>query len=163
MMDNTNEIAQNAAAGVATTVDHFRYPELGQRYRSMLIDLLVVVVLMFAAGQVFEFWPGAPAEARIIAFALVWAGYEPIAVAMGCTLGNYVMGIRVRAASDGIARVNILRSYVRYATKGLLGWLSFLTVSANPRRRAIHDVFSGTIMVRTDHFPDPHKEGGMLR
>jgi len=158
MMEHSEELTQLVTENPIPAVDHSRYPELGQRYRSILIDSLVIIALIFAAAQLFEFWPDAPTEARIIAFALVWAGYEPIAVAMGCTLGNYVMGIRVRAASNEIDRVNILRSYVRYATKGLLGWLSFLTISGNPRRRAIHDLASGTIMVRADRLPEQYKE-----
>jgi hypothetical protein len=32
--------------------------------------------------------------------------------------------------------------------KTLLGWISFLTITRNTERRAIHDLVSGSVMVR---------------
>jgi uncharacterized RDD family membrane protein YckC len=43
---------------------------------------------------------------------------------------------------------SILQAYFRYLLKVFLGWISFLTASFNPGKRAIHDLATGSIMVR---------------
>ena len=57
--------------------------------RSLTIDSVVIIALMFGAAYLFETWPSAPENARKWAFFLIWAGYEPIATVFGCTVGNY--------------------------------------------------------------------------
>ena len=37
---------------------------------------------------------------------------------------------------------------IRYPVKLLLGWISFLTINSNPKRRAIHDLASGSVMIK---------------
>lgn len=128
------------------SIDLARYPELGTRYRSILLDTMVLVALMFAAGQLFEAWTGAPEDARMVAFLFIWAGYEPLCMTVGGTLGNRVMGIQVRQAANEARRINLLQAYVRYAVKLTFGWLSFLTMGRDPRRRALHDLASGSVM-----------------
>jgi hypothetical protein len=36
---------------------------------------------------------------------------------------------------------------IRFLVKGLLGWLSFLTVTGSTRKRAIHDLLGGSIVM----------------
>lgn len=134
------------------SIDPNAYPELGDRYRSLTIDSIVIIALMFAAAYLFESWPSAPADARKSAFLLIWLGYEPMSTAFACTLGNYIMKIRVRRVGNESRRINILQAYVRYMVKLPLGWLSFLTMGGNPKRRAIHDLASGAVMVRAPHW-----------
>ena len=69
-------------------------------------------------------------------------------MAMGCTLGNYIKGIRVRKAADSTKRISFLQAIVRYPVKLTLGWLSFLTIHTNTKRRAIHDMASGSVMIK---------------
>ena len=38
----------------APEVDLTRYPELGKRYQSIVVDTFVLIALMFAAGHLFE-------------------------------------------------------------------------------------------------------------
>ena len=67
---------------------------------------------------------------------------------LGSTLGNYLKGIRVRKNSDSTKCINILQAIVRYPVKVLLGWVSFLTINSNSKRRAIHDLVSGSVMIK---------------
>ena len=137
-----------APAPAEPTVNPADYPELGDRYRSLTIDTLVIIGLMFAAAYLFAVWPNAPEGARKWAFGLIWFGYEPVATSLGCTFGNYVMRIRVRRVGDESRRINLLQAYVRYPVKLLLGWLSFITMGGNAKRRAIHDMASGSVVVK---------------
>ncbi len=45
-------------------------------------------------------------------------------------------------------RITILQSYIRFIVKGLLGWLSFVTIHFNGEHRAIHDFAGSSVMIR---------------
>jgi len=45
-------------------------------------------------------------------------------------------------------KINIFQAYIRYVTKLLLGFISFLTISTNKERRAIHDMVAFTVMLK---------------
>ena len=128
-------------------LDVSRYPELGIRYRSIFIDTLVMVLLMFLASWLFSAWDNAPDEARMTAFVLIWGVYEPLANTLGGTVGNRLMKVAVRRFADETRRPNLVQSCMRYAVKLALGWLSFFTMGSNQKRRAIHDFASGTVVV----------------
>ena len=81
-------------------------------------------------------------------FAGLFIAYEPICMTLGSTLGNYLKGIRVRKDSDSTKRINIFQAIIRYPVKVFLGWISFLTINSNPKRRAIHDLVSGSVMIK---------------
>lgn len=74
--------------------------------------------------------------------------YEPLCMAIGCTLGNYLKGIRVRKVSNPTSRISVFQAILRYPFKLSLGWISFLTIHTNPKRRAIHDLVSGSVMIK---------------
>jgi uncharacterized RDD family membrane protein YckC len=66
---------------------------------------------------------------------------------LGCTLGNYLMKIRVKRFADNKRKINLLQAYIRFVVKVLLGWISFLTINSNKERRAIHDFVAGSVML----------------
>ncbi|MBS1582217.1 MAG: RDD family protein [Bacteroidetes bacterium] len=140
-------------------VDRSRYPELGARYRSIVIDTMVLITFMFIAGYALDPFPDAPEGLRKGIFFFIWFGYEPLAMTfLGATLGNRVMRIRVRKAADESRRIDIAQAYLRYVVKLCLGWLSFLTMGSDTKLRAIHDKVSGSVMVREEALTS---EGGM--
>jgi len=53
----------------------------------------------------------------------------------------------VRKHSDPGKKINLIQSYLRFIVKFLLGWISFITISFNEEKRAIHDFAGGTIML----------------
>jgi len=127
--------------------EKYRYPLLVKRYQSVMIDFLllfpIMIVTMVIMGE---------SEARQtvmvsmgIAFALV---YEPVLTTYAATLGQYIMGIRVRNAMDPQERINIFQAYIRVVVKVLLGWLSFITINFNPQHRAIHDIAGSSVVVK---------------
>jgi uncharacterized RDD family membrane protein YckC len=67
---------------------------------------------------------------------------------LGCTLGNYIKGIRVRQISDTSKKINLIQALIRYPVKVMLGWFSFLTIGSNSKRRAIHDFAAGSVMIK---------------
>lgn len=124
------------------------YPSLTVRFKSVLIDTTIVFIGgAYLASVIFEQLGEIPAWWRGAALIALFFVYEPVSQTLGCSLGNYLSGIRVRKASDETQRINILQAFVRFALKLSLGWISFLTIHSNPKRQAIHDTVAGTVMI----------------
>jgi uncharacterized RDD family membrane protein YckC len=124
-----------------------RFPTLSDRTQSTFIDTILIVILMFVASLALEQVSDPPDWIRIVLFFCLWGIYEPVCTTLGCTFGNYCKKIRVRKVNDTSRRINILQAFVRYILKFALGWLSFLTMHANTKRRAIHDFAAGSVMI----------------
>ncbi len=125
-----------------------KYPQLIDRIQSTLIDTFFIVVLMMVFANILDNFENVPKWVRISMFVFLFIAYEPLCVTLGCTLGNYIKGIRVRKDSEPTERINLFEAIVRYLIKVLLGWISFLTIFSNPRRRAIHDMVAGSVMIK---------------
>jgi len=123
------------------------YPSLSARLQSIFIDMIFLIVLMIATSSLLDHFPNAPGWIRAVAFIAIFAIYEPACLAFGCTIGNYIKGIRVKKFADTNSRINILQALLQYIVKLSLGWISFLTMHSNPERRAIHDMASGSVMI----------------
>jgi uncharacterized RDD family membrane protein YckC len=87
----------------------------------------------------------------MVLFASIFLLYEPLCMSYGCTIGNYIKKIRVRSIKDTSKRINIFQSVIRYILKVLLGWVSFLTIHSTDGKRAIHDLASGSIMIKANN------------
>ncbi|MFT3701535.1 MAG: RDD family protein [Agriterribacter sp.] len=125
-----------------------KYPELKERIQSSFIDFVLIIMLMFASVGILDKFDNVPDWIRIGLFIALFVAYEPLCMTIGCTLGNYLKGIRVRKDLDSTKRINIFQALVRYPVKIFLGWISFLTINSNPKRRAIHDLVSGSVMIK---------------
>jgi uncharacterized RDD family membrane protein YckC len=124
------------------------YPSLSDRVQSNFIDVILIMVLMFVAAAALDKYDNAPDWIRIVLFFGLWAVYEPLCTTLGCTLGNYMKGIRVRRYTNESKRINFFAAFVRYCVKVLSGWISFIAIHFNPERRAIHDFAAGSVMVK---------------
>jgi uncharacterized RDD family membrane protein YckC len=125
-----------------------QYPELKDRIQSAFIDGILIIVLMIVFASIIDKYENVPDWVRIAMFVGLFIVYEPLLMTLGCTLGNLIKGIRVRKHSDVTKKINILQAIIRYPIKFLLGWLSYLTIGSNPKRRAIHDMAAGTVMIK---------------
>lgn len=124
------------------------YPGLSERVQSTFIDSIFIIVLMFAFASWLDRYENAPDWIRIALFFGLWAIYEPISTTLGGTIGNHLKGIRVRRIGNEAKRINFAQAFFRYITKIGLGWVSFVTIHANPKKRAIHDLIVGSVMIK---------------
>lgn len=124
-----------------------KYPELSVRIQSTFIDTLFIVMLMFIFSSILDRIQDPPEWLHITMFVGIWVVYEPMCTTFGCTIGNYLKGIRVRRVGDTTRKINLVQALMRYTVKIMLGWLSFLTIHQNTERRAIHDLAAGTVMI----------------
>jgi uncharacterized RDD family membrane protein YckC len=123
------------------------YPDLKDRIQSAFIDLTLLIVLMIVFASIIDKYENVPDWVRmaIVGFFIV---YEPLFMSFGCTLGNFIKGIRVRKHSDSTKKINILQAIIRFPIKFMLGWLSYITIGSSPKRRAIHDLAAGSVMIK---------------
>ncbi len=121
-------------------------PPLTRRYGASLIDGFFLMVMMILVAVLFQ--AEAMLPARIAFFWLIFFGYEPLLTSQFCTVGQRVMGIRVRRYGHPDARIGIFASYVRFVVKILLGVISFFTMGSTKQRRAIHDLAAGSVMTQ---------------
>jgi RDD family len=131
---------------------HYIYPpSLLVRIKSSMIDTIIMIVLMFAATSIFESIHVDNQIVRIIAFVLILL-YEPICTTLNRTLGQAMMGIRVKdfktLSANGISQnISFIAALFRYAVKLSLGWVSFLTIHSDTHGRAIHDKIANSVVV----------------
>ncbi len=74
--------------------------------------------------------------------------YEPFFITVfGGTIGHNFLKVNVKRIINPHLKINFFQATLRFFTKFLLGWISFLTITGNKRKRAIHDMISGSIMI----------------
>ena len=132
------------------TIDYSKVyvlPTIKTRYFSMLIDVVVILMLALGITSLLEEIGQVPDYVRGILFVIVVILYEPILVTFGNTIGQLLLNIRVRQFNNPGKKLAFPIVLLRFIVKLFLGWLSFITVTFNLNRRAIHDFASGSIMI----------------
>jgi hypothetical protein len=84
------------------------YPSLLDRVQSILIDVVFIVTLMFIFSAVLDKFDSPPDWVRGALFLGIWGLYEPLCVSIGCTVGQYLKGIRVKSHDNPNRRINFL-------------------------------------------------------
>ena len=116
------------------------------RTKSSTIDTLFLITLAFVIAGILSNFENVPTWIRVTLFSCL-VMYEPICITFGATIGNHVMNIRIRRSSNDSKKLNILRSVIRFVSKLIFGWISYVTVFKNPRKRAIHDLITGATTI----------------
>lgn len=124
-----------------------KYPFMLERIQSIFIDSVLIIAFMIIFSDILSGFKNVPDWLRAVLLISLFL-YEPIATTIGGTIGNNIKGIRVRKDSDDTKQINIFQALIRYFFKLLFGWLSFITIFSSSKKRAIHDILSGTVMVK---------------
>lgn len=124
------------------------FPSLLARVKALVIDAIVLLILFSLASVLIDKFEQTPTYVRVFIFVFAFYIYEPLFVALFAgTIGHHVLGVNVKRINDPERKINALQAIVRFITKYLLGWISFLTLIGNKRKRAIHDLSSGSIVL----------------
>jgi uncharacterized RDD family membrane protein YckC len=125
----------------------FKYPTLLKRYQSLLIDFAILFAIMIVTMIVM----GASEYRQVVMLTLGGVFifiYEPFLTTYSATIGQRIMGIRIRRIENPNERINLLHAYFRLLVKWMLGWLSFITINFNPQHRAIHDMAGSSVAIK---------------
>ena len=121
-----------------------KYPNVLRRYLATILDVFALWCVVYAFSRVPAFTEGGAVAYWGLGIALFF--YEPLLTTYACTLGQWVMRIRVRTVAS-LERIDLAQAVIRMLVKYLLGMISFLTVPARKDRRAIHDLSAVTIVI----------------
>ncbi|WP_117882746.1 RDD family protein [Aureibaculum luteum] len=127
------------------------YAILPSRVKALFIDTIIIVALIFLASEILAQFEYVPNYVRIIIFILFFHLYDPLFVSIyGGTIGHSKMGITVRDAQNPKNKINFIRALFRFVFKVALGWISFLTISGNKKKQAIHDLIGNSIVIEDE-------------
>ena len=112
------------------------------------LSTLFILIMMAVFSRLLDNIQNPPDWLRAALFISLFGLYEPLCMTFGCTLGNYIKNIRVRSRDDHSAKISILQALVRFLLKVCLGWISFLFIHSNYEKRALHDMASGSVMLK---------------
>ncbi|MFC1724292.1 RDD family protein [candidate division KSB1 bacterium] len=125
------------------------YPNIVKRYIAALIDGLLVLALLFISAYILRPVIEFSKTGWIIIALFLLLVYEPLFTSKLCTLGQKIIGIRVRRFMDK-RRISLFQAYKRYAVKLIFGLISLFTVPVTEGNRAIHDFAADTIVYNAD-------------
>ena len=140
-----------------TTIDNvnfetklFHAPSLNLRVKAMFIDLLIVICTLMFVSQILGYFNVDPNMINPILLGMFLL-YEPIAVSLGGTIGQRIMGLRVSKAktlkeSNTHSNLGLGYSVIRFFVKFILGTISLITVHHTNHGQAIHDKLSGSVV-----------------
>lgn len=125
-----------------------QYAGLLERVKAVFIDSLVLIFSTVIFTQVFSTFESIPDAIRIIAAILIFALYDPLCVSFwGGTLGHRMIGIRIKNEDYQTKNITLPMAMLRFVVKASLGWISLVTITGNDRRKAVHDMMVGSVVV----------------
>ena len=123
-----------------------KYPTILRRYISTLIDVLFIFFIIIIISYLFQHENELIKRLRIVIILSMFFIYEPLFTSKFCTLGQKIMGIRVRDRLT-LERITIPMAYLRIIVKLFLGLISFFTIPLSKDKRAIHDFAVNSIVI----------------
>src|SRR5687767_12399202 len=86
--DNSISETKNASAVI--------YPSLLTRVKASTIDLVFVLIIFLITSNILGSMDHPPVWLKVVIFFIMVVVYEPLLTTLGCTVGQLLMGIRVR-------------------------------------------------------------------
>lgn len=125
------------------------YASVLDRIKSTTIDTITIVGIIYLLSEILNDMNNTSHTLRIILFIAI-VMYEPIFITLNGTFGNYRSNIRIRKNNDTTKKLNFFQSLFRFILKFSLGWLSLIFILLNNKGRALHDIFSGSVVIAVE-------------
>ena len=131
-------------------MDEMKYATLLNRVKAAIVDFLVLLGLGLVVSTILSKFVNVPDFVRVILFILIFILYDPIFTStIGATLGHLFLGLRVRRSNNEDKRIIFPIAIVRFILKALLGWISLLTIAVIKKKKAIHDLVAGSVVLQS--------------
>jgi uncharacterized RDD family membrane protein YckC len=127
--------------------DSSKYPPILRRYPATFIDGIIIVFLYIILADILEGRMDLNLITRVLLGCILLFLYEPVLTSRFCTIGQKIMGVRVRHADSG-GKISILNACIRIVVKLLLGAVSFFLIPATRKGRGVHDFAAGSVVVK---------------
>ena len=125
----------------------FEYPTILRRYMATFIDGLLIIFLLIFVSYLLHDESSVVTGTRVILIFGLFFIYEPFCTSKLCTLGQKLMGVRIRQQLN-LEKISLASAYIRLFIKIILGIISFLTIPFSKDRKAIHDFAARSIVIR---------------
>lgn len=122
------------------------YPSILRRYLASFIDGVLLFIVFLAVTAMLQKEPERGMWLHIGIVGALFLLYEPFCTSKLYTIGQLLVGIRVRGFSTR-QKISITAAYARFIVKFLLGFISFFYIGASENRRTIHDLAAGSIVI----------------
>ena len=126
--------------------DPSRFPAVLRRYPATVIDAIVILSLYIILADILQGNKDLGMTARLLIGCSLLFLYEPVLTSRLCTIGQKIMGIRVRKADSG-EKISVLNACIRIVVKLLLGAVSFFSIPVTRKGRGLHDFAAGSVVV----------------
>ena len=124
-------------------------PSLVVRIKAFFIDLLILLLVFATVSILIDMIGNVPSIVKGFIAVFMLYLYDPILTAFtGGTIGHKLMKLKIKQLQDPEKNISLLAALLRFLIKGMLGWISFFTVTGNANKRAIHDLASGSITLK---------------
>jgi uncharacterized RDD family membrane protein YckC len=136
-----------------------QYATFPRRLNALSTDALILIG--FSAVMLALLPNGRERPALRLSLGFLWLAalilYEPIMVTwFGGTLGHRLMNLKVVDDHTG-GNPGLIKSILRYLIKGILGVISFFSMSFARRHQALHDMLTrSTVQIRDPGKAAPH-------
>ena len=146
-VQNTTSIYNLKEEGIQ--YDLAQLPSLVIRIKAFFIDLVILLFVFATVSVSVDAIGGVPSLVKGFIAVFMFYLYDPLLTAFaGGTIGHKLMQLKIKQFKDPHKNISLLAALLRFFIKGMLGWISFFTVTGNANKRAIHDLASGSIMLR---------------
>jgi uncharacterized RDD family membrane protein YckC len=124
-------------------------PSLVVRIKAFFVDLLILLLVFATVSILIDMIDNVPSILKGFIAVFMLYLYDPILTAFtGGTIGHKLMKLKIKQLQDPEKNISLLAALLRFLIKGMLGWISFFTVTGNANKRAIHDLASGSITLK---------------
>ena len=131
-------------------MDETKYGTLLNRVKAAIVDFLVLMGLCLVVSTILSKFENVPDFVRVILFILIFILYDPIFTStIGATIGHLILGLRIRRSNDEDRKIIFPIAIVRFIIKAVLGWISLLTISILKKKKAIHDLVAGSVVLQS--------------
>jgi uncharacterized RDD family membrane protein YckC len=130
----------------AEDFDPSRYPGILRRYPATLIDAIFILFLYIVLADMLQGDRELDLITRILIGCFLLFLYEPVLTSRLCTIGQKIMGIRIRRADTG-GRISVLKACIRIAVKLVLCAVSFFSIPVTRKGRGLHDFAAGSVVL----------------
>ena len=123
-------------------------PSLLVRVKALFVDVCIMLLVFTATTLFIDSFGDIPDFTKGFILIFMFFIYDPLLTSLtGSTLGHKLMKLKVRRYEEPERKISLWQASLRFFMKGMLGWISFLTVTGTKHKRAIHDLTSGSIIL----------------
>ena len=133
-------------------MDEMKYGTLINRVKAAIVDFLVIMGLILLVSTLLSKFDDVPDFVRVVFFILIFILYDPLLTStVGATIGHLFLGLRIRRSNDEDRKIIFPIAIVRFILKALLGWISLLTITVIKKKKAIHDIVAGSVVLQSTY------------